>query len=169
TWAVVRGAGARVEDAGAGQPAALSRDRSRDVDLLIGPVAGADGHAPLGHDRHTGVALDHRLPRLGHRAVAGHRHVADMVLVHRMVRRPADRHLVVLVHRPVHHVAALAHLLLVAGPVGAVIHWHLVFLPARLVDHIAALAHMLLIAGLVGAVVMRHLILLIHRPVHHIA
>src|SRR5262249_55029461 len=55
TWAVVRGAGARVEDAGAGQPAALSRDRSRDVDLLIGPVAGADGHAPLGHDRHTGV------------------------------------------------------------------------------------------------------------------
>src|SRR5262249_54359033 len=94
--AALRRAGAGVEHGRAGHPAAAGHHRAGDVLLHRLPAAGADLHAPLGHDVLTDGAAAHLLPRLCHRAPARLRDVADVLLVDRPVGAVVLRHLVVL-------------------------------------------------------------------------
>src|SRR5439155_9474500 len=112
-------------------PAALRHHRAGAVVPLGLPLAGADLLAPLRPDRLAGVGLVAAGARLGHRLVAGHRHVLDVLLVDRLAGVVADRHLVLLPHRLADGVAVLADVLLVDGVVGGPAEVHLVLLADR--------------------------------------
>src|SRR5262249_41459109 len=165
TRTIAGAACAGIEAPGAGHPAALLHHRAGAVLLRDLPAARADRDGLLGPHRLIGAIAAHRLPGFRHRSVAGDGHLADVLLVDRVISAVVLRHLVFLPAGLVGRVALLAHMLLVDRVIGAVVLRHLIFLPTGLVSRVALLARMLLVDRVGGALILWHLVLLPERLV----
>src|SRR5205823_4051257 len=131
---------------------AFGHDRTWAVVPFDLPVSRTYPDLPFRPDRLTGVALAHHLPGLRHRAVARHRNLTDMLLVHRPIGAVGHRHLIFLPHGLAHRVGAGAHVLFVDRPTDRVLADDVVVLPDRLAHGIAAVAEVLLVDRLTDGI-----------------